>query len=122
MNSTLTRGNQTIINEEVEMARLIKYYVKLEKSPLSRKQYAVKFSQAIAVNINKLYNGNYIVTNESKDYKYSMSRFNQVLKKNLNTSACEDYLDYFYRKFLEEIKEERYQVSGRLYSTNQKMY
>lgn len=122
MESTLKRANGTTINESYELKKLISLYVSLENSQLSRRAYAVKFSQAIAVNINKLYNGSYTISNESKDYKNMMSRFNDVVRRNLNTTACIDFLDYFYRKFLDEIKAERYKVTGKVYSKNRRVY
>lgn len=116
----------TYLNESELKNECIKLYVASENSKKhkGRKAYYENFCNKLASYLYKVYAGNtYNEVVKDKQFSDMHKKFyKEVMTTGLQKKDCYDFGEYFYRKFLDDIKEERKRLKGSPYSKNVRVY
>lgn len=114
------------LNETDVLNKCIAIYVDCEtnKKFKGRKEYYNSFGNKMYTYLASVYCTKYDNRIENKQYEDMMKKFfNETVKeKQLSHKACFDFGEYFYQKFLTEIKRHRLFVQGSKYSANKKAF
>ncbi len=114
------------LNETDILNKCISIYVACEnnKKFKGRKEYYNSFGNRMYTYLSSVYKVEYDTLIENKQYEDMLKKFfNETVKeKQLSQKACFDFGEYFYQKFLDDIKRHRLFVKGTKYSTNKKAF
>lgn len=116
----------TVLNETDVLNKCISIYVTCENNRKfkGRKEYYNSFGNKLYTYIASVYSVKYDTVIENKQYKDMLQKFfNETVKEHqLSQKACFDFGEYFYQKFLEDIKRHRLFLQGSKYSNNKKAF